>query len=149
MPVVLHKPRVLANSTAIERRPDRFQISRVIVAPRGQHPSEGQRTAGYCDRTSTGADQDQSPAPVRIPARELLRYEAAQRDPEHVHDLVAEAVEHLRYQSGEAGRSVGENGFRRIARTGHIEPDHLDRTVELVNERFEQLERGADPVEHK
>ena len=97
-----------------------------------------------------GADQHQPPAATRVLERQLLGQAAAPGDAEGVELVVAEPVEELPDEACQQREVVGHLGRGEPPTPGTSNRDHLDPWVDLVDERLEQVEAGADAVaEHQ
>jgi hypothetical protein len=76
----------------------------------------------------------------------LLGQPASPGDAQGVEAVVAEDAEQPAGEPGQCDERVGQRRHRGLANAGRVEPDHLDRRIELVDEGFEQIEAGTDPV---
>ena len=90
--------------------------------------------------------QHQAAHPGRAARGELLREPAAPGDAQDIGLLVAELVEQAGQQRRQRGQVVGDDGGRRTADAGHVEPDDRPPRIERVDERLEQLQARADAV---
>ena len=77
---------------------------------------------------------------------QLLGQAAAPGDAEDVEPVVAERVEESTHETRQHCEVVGHLGCGGTAHAWYVEKDHLDPGVDLVDERLEQVEAGADAV---
>jgi hypothetical protein len=84
-----------------------------------------------------------------VEGRELLRDPAAPGDAEHVDRVVAERRQHPGDQPAQPAEAVRGRRQGRSADTGNVETDHAQRRVKRVHERLQQIQAGADAVDHE
>ena len=142
--------RVGPDGPPVQLGADPLGVAGVQVAAGGGHPRQHPRPAGHHQRAGAGGNQHQPPATLRLAEGELLGQAAAPGDPQHVHPLVAQPVQEPGDQAGQSRQAVGDPRQGRAAHAGDVEADHLDRAVESVDERLQQLQAGPDAAgEHQ
>ena len=134
---------------AVEVAGDPLQVVGVQVTPRCHQADEDRRPGRHHRRAGRGRDEHEPAAPGPLKRGEVLGDAAAPGDAEHVDAIVAELGQHGRDQPAEPAEAVRPARRGRAADARRVEPDHLDGRVELVHERLEQFEAGADAVDQQ
>ncbi len=124
-------------------------VAAVQVSLRRHHPREHGRPGRHHQAAGGRRHQDEPAAPVRLEAGEVLRDGAAPGDSEHVHAVVAELGQHPRDELAEPAVPVRAGRGVRAADAWRVKPDYLGGRIELVHERREHLEAGADAVDQQ
>ncbi len=142
-------PGVLPRRTPVDRPGHPLHVAAVHIPPRRHHVLEHRRPPRHHQRAGRGGDQHQPTAARPVERGEVLRDGPAPGDAEHVDLAVAELGQHAGDQRTQPGEPVRAGRLRRAADAWRIEPDHVDARVDLADERLEQLQTGADPVDQQ
>jgi hypothetical protein len=128
---------------------DLLQVAAVKVTPRRHQLREHRGLGRHHEGAGSRGDEHQAAAPRTLERGEVLGHAAAPGDAEHVDLVVAEFGQQPGDQHAQPGEAVRRGRRRGAADTRRVEPDHLDRRVELAHERLEQLQAGADAVDQQ
>ena len=139
---------IAARFAAVDVSRGLLHVGRREIAPRRHHLGQRRGPARHHHRAGRGRRQHQSPAALRILARELLRQCAAPGNADDVHLLVAEPVQQFVREPREPGKPPRPPAHLRAADARHVENDDFS-FGHRFHERKAQLEIRADAVEQQ
>ncbi len=147
--VAAQQARIATIPSPVQLAADGIEIGRIAIAARiDQLRHHGQASRDHQCSGRRGGEHE-APASPREKVRELLRERAAPGHAEHI-DLVrvAQPREQLVREPGQRREPVRQERRRRSPHAGNVE-DHDLGPRHRGDEGFDELEVGADPVEHQ